>query len=227
MVKVNKNRGILMSYFSIIDLIKAGNEQKICIPITEPVSIHPDLFEFRADLCEGDPLSVLASIKAASRVPVIVTNRGGDYVKLIESGLCDLIDVDIRENRTGAGSDTMQTDIKEQWSSGQVRSGTSEQTVLELAHAAGIPVIISYHDYGQVPDDLDEIAARLRGAGAELTKLACMAHTEEDVDRMIAVDADIAIAMGEIGARSRKAAKYMTYQAYKTQTALGQQCYTA
>src|SRR5690349_2233010 len=74
-----------------------------------------------------------------------------------------------------------------------------------LAHTGGRRVVLSWHDFAGTPADLDSRAARLRGAGAELVKIAVTARRLGDVVRLQRVQAGAAIllAMGSAGLPSR------------------------
>jgi len=83
--------------------------------------------------------------------------------------------------------------------------------VLAAARAAGKPVIASYHDFAATPRDGDLLRLIEEGAasGADAIKLATMAHTAGDLDRMLGVLRAhrgrnlILIAMGPHGVASR------------------------
>lgn len=82
------------------------------------------------------------------------------------------------------------------------------------AHAEGIPVVGSYHDFAATPT-VKEMAARLQrmaALGADICKIAVMPHSRKDVVALTAacVQADdelaqpvIAIAMGTLGTATR------------------------
>ena len=74
------------------------------------------------------------------------------------------------------------------------------------------PTILSHHDLGGCPDDLDAIVAALEASGAAVNKVAFTAHGPEDALRTLDVlrackKPTIASAMGEAGFLSRILAK--------------------
>lgn len=86
--------------------------------------------------------------------------------------------------------------------------------IADRAHAEGIPVVGSYHDFAATPT-VKEMAARLQrmaALGADICKIAVMPHSRKDVVALTTacVQADdelaqpvIAIAMGTLGAATR------------------------
>ena len=92
--------------------------------------------------------------------------------------------------------------------------------IAQEAHAAGVPVVGSYHDFGGTPENAEMLAwlhamARL---GADVCKIAVMPRDIRDVSRLKAVCMQandelpqpiIAISMGELGASTRTDAEAM------------------
>ena len=79
-----------------------------------------------------------------------------------------------------------------------------------IAHAAGKTVIVSEHDFEKTPDiaHLHAIADRAHELGAHIVKIAAMAHSRQDVARLLAFASECAwpvvvIAMGDFGTISR------------------------
>jgi 3-dehydroquinate dehydratase/shikimate dehydrogenase len=65
-------------------------------------------------------------------------------------------------------------------------------------------VIVSWHDYEKVPDDVEAIASRMRAAGAFAVKIAAAARGAADLARLARLQATlgsagIVVAMGEFG----------------------------
>jgi 3-dehydroquinate dehydratase / shikimate dehydrogenase len=76
--------------------------------------------------------------------------------------------------------------------------------------AAGRGVVLSHHDFRGIPDDLDGRAAAMRATGAEVIKIAAMAHELADCVHLLAlarqqasVGPTVVLAMGEAGVTSR------------------------
>lgn len=89
-----------------------------------------------------------------------------------------------------------------------------EYVDLELDVAKQIPRfgktkrIVSYHNFKEVPKDLDQIAAQLREANADVVKFAVLAKTVADASRVLEVASHvpaptIGIAMGPLGVFTR------------------------
>ena len=170
---------------------------KICVPIvgitkeeiiTEAKSfdsIPVDVVEWRVDWFEhvfefDKGLDVLKELrKALGETPILMTFRtskeGGEKaiedaayaelnIKAAQSGYVDLIDV---EMFTG-------DEIVKQ--------------IIESAHAAGVKVVASNHDFFKTPDK-DEIVSRLRkmqDLGADIPKIAVMPQNRNDVLTLLA-----------------------------------------
>jgi 3-dehydroquinate dehydratase-1 len=172
----------------------------------------PDVVEWRVDhLADLDPVRVVAAgralVAALGGLPLLVTVRtaaeGGraavdddGYAALLlaalDAGLADLLDVEV-----GRGAGTV-------------------ASLVARAHAAGVPVVGSSHDFAGTPER-DAIVARLLGmaeAGADVLKIAVMPHDPEDVLTLLAATVEaarrtdrplITMAMGELGVASRVA----------------------
>lgn len=79
-----------------------------------------------------------------------------------------------------------------------------------IAQAAGKTVIVSEHDFEKTPshEELVHIVTESKALGAHIVKIAAMAHTREDVTRLLTFTASrpenlVTIAMGDIGTVSR------------------------
>jgi 3-dehydroquinate dehydratase-1 len=82
-----------------------------------------------------------------------------------------------------------------------------KEKVMEVARSRGARTIISFHNYSETPCGamLRDIKLRCFDGGADIAKIACMARSEEDCERLIALcDTEtIAIGMGAAGRRTR------------------------
>ncbi|AIQ50733.1 type I 3-dehydroquinate dehydratase [Paenibacillus sp. FSL R7-0331] len=170
---------------------------KICVPLVSTTlaeleaeaaalkALAPDVVEWRSDYFAE--VEDLAAVKAALEriqgllpdIPLIFTFRsareGGEqeisadyYVQLnkaaAESGWADIIDVEL------SGGEP------------QVRE------LIAAAHACGVFVIVSNHDFGGTPSE-EEIVSRLRRAqelGGDLPKIAVMPNSAGDVLTLLA-----------------------------------------
>ncbi len=78
----------------------------------------------------------------------------------------------------------------------------------------GRRVILSHHDFGGMPADLDTLSREMLGSGAEMVKLAVAAHSLTDTLTLRAIGRNtrvpvLLIAMGEAGIASRVLASWM------------------
>lgn len=197
---------------------------KICVPIVGEtreeilkeaegiVGLLADVVEWRVDWYEA--VSDFAAVKetmAALReilgeIPILFTFRtakeGGEkeiplehYIALNElaicSGLVDLIDVELF-----TGDETV-------------------QYLVSAAHAAGVKVVASNHDFEKTPSK-EEMVLRLRKMqelGADIPKIAVMPQSKKDVLTLLAATEEMAsryanrpiitISMGQMGMLSR------------------------
>ena len=90
------------------------------------------------------------------------------------------------------------------------------RTLVNAAHAQGRRALISHHDFAATPatDHMVELFSRMASLGADLPKLAVMAHSHADCFRLMEASARasdelqmpvVAIAMGAYGTLSRLA----------------------
>lgn len=181
-----------MNTVKVKDVVIGDGIPKVCVPIAAKTkdeiigealsvkNINVDMIEWRVDFFEDalDNEKVKAVLKelvpVLNNVPLIFTFRtskeGGEkaidileYIKLnkavIDTGLVDIIDV---EAFTGDKF------VKE---------------VIQYAHAAGVKVIASNHDFEKTPSK-EEIISRLKKMqlmGADIPKIAVMPKSKLDV----------------------------------------------
>jgi len=197
---------------------------KICIPLTDPnpeslkeslrtlLDSPCDLVEWRADFYENfrdeharnEALTILR--ETLQDIPLLFTIRtsreGGqaeietnEYASInrsvIGTGLADLVDVELSH-----GDDIM--------------SG-----LIACAHASGIKIVGSCHDFAKTPskDDIVKTLCRMQELGADVAKYAVMPQCERDVltllDATITMKTEhadtpvITMSMGRLGMLSR------------------------
>ena len=172
----------------------------------------PDLLEWRVDFfgAIGSPTQVLAAAAAlraeAGGIPILLTRRaereGGQpipldeddvvalYAALIASGNVDLVDYEMDNDPL------------------------SLARVRDLVHDAGLPLVLSFHDFRATPSS-EQLAARFSQAHvqrADVAKVAVMPQSMEDVHRLLGATLEasqrlpipvISMAMGGLGAVSR------------------------
>jgi 3-dehydroquinate dehydratase-1 len=109
--------------------------------------------------------------------------------------------------------------------------------IADLAHSKGCKVILSYHNYEKTPNhkDLMRVIDKMRGSGADIVKIACIANSTEDCSRVLGLYENhtklVAFCMGEIGKITRLSAPLLgapfTYASIKgKEVASGQICYS-
>lgn len=165
---------------------------KICVPVVGTTgaeikaaaeaaeAVKPDVVEWRADWFsdvedEDKVCAVLKELrKILGEIPLLFTFRtkgeGGEraldkeaYVRLnqraAESGLVDLIDAELF-----TGEDTL-------------------KELVACAHAAGVKVIASNHDFKKTPEQevITERLLRMKALGADIPKIAVMPEKKADV----------------------------------------------
>lgn len=186
-----------MNTVHVRDLEIGAGIPKICVPIVgvtrEDIiaeaktfdSIPVDVVEWRVDWFEGvfdfdQVLDVLKDLrKVLGNTPILMTFRtskeGGEKaiednayaelnIKAAQSGFVDLIDVE-----AFTGDEIV-------------------KKIIEEAHAAGVKVVASNHDFFKTPDK-DEIVNRLRKMqelGADIPKIAVMPQSKKDVLTLLA-----------------------------------------
>ena len=201
-----------------------GPRPQICVPLMAASrealleqadtvdQLQPDLIEWRVDALEeladlGAVRQTLAALRAGRpALPLLFTCRAGEeggvqtiapghrrdlYLMAISTGLADLIDIEL-------ASDPL-----------------TIRTLQKQAAAAGVRLILSFHDFGRTPDR-GVLVRKLREAeraGADIAKIAVMPSTCRDLLTLLDAACEarrrflkiplIAIAMGEGGLLSR------------------------
>jgi len=197
---------------TIVPTTGANAEQVLAQARIIGANADADLIEFRIDYLDfaTDPVRIAALGKqvavAARNKPMIVTFRtqaeGGSkpitdadysalYIKLIQAGFIDLLDVEM------------------------FRAPDVVVALVTEAHAKGIRVVMSSHDFHKTPPTA-EIIARLRRQdqlGADILKIAVMPQSPADVlvlldatSQMRATHSDkpqLTMSMGGVGAITR------------------------
>lgn len=197
---------------TIVPTTGANTEQVLEQARTIGANEDADLIEFRIDYLDfaTDPDRIAALGKqvavAARNKPMIVTFRtqaeGGNkpiadaaygalYTKLIQSGFIDLIDVEM------------------------FRAPEVVTALVTQAHANGIKVVMSSHDFHKTPSSA-EIITRLRRQdelGADILKIAVMPQSPADVLTLLDATAQmratysnkpqLTMSMGGVGAITR------------------------
>ncbi len=172
----------------------------------------PDLLEWRVDFFSGigDTNAVLAAANdirnAAGGIPILFTRRnsreGGEKIALDEprvidmyravcqSGLVDLIDFEMDNDAAHV------------------------QAVREMAKDAGLPLILSFHDFSATPPAAELVRrfARAQALGGDVAKVAVMPRAMDDVLTLLGATQTastelsipvVSMAMGGLGAVTR------------------------
>ena len=176
---------------------------KICVPIVATTKegileeakaitqLPADVGEWRVDWFDDvfDFAKVEDALKSLREVlgdmPILMTFRtskeGGEKaiedaayaelnIKAAQSGLVDMVDVEVF-----TGDEVV-------------------KSIIEGAHAAGVKVVASNHDFGKTPEK-DDIVGRLRkmqDLGADIPKIAVMPNSKKDVLTLLAATEEMA-----------------------------------
>ena len=176
-----------------------------------------DMLEVRLDLVEGDPLEVMRSIRSATNLPLIATNRwraeGGlfrgtekERIDLLcqASEYADFVDIELR------------AELKD-----------------ELMGRIDKPTIVSYHDFTRMPspEELRSTLFEISETGASIAKIAVTPGFLVDnltlLELLLKANTPLCvIAMGELGRHMRAIApiygSVLTYGYVSEATAPGQ-----
>jgi 3-dehydroquinate dehydratase-1 len=183
--------------------------------VTEASAIaakKPDLLEWRVDFFDeiADTAAVLDAGKrirqAASGIPILFTRRnateGGEPISLTEPQVVDLYRAICASGQVDLVDFEMSNDA------GHV------QQVREMSRAAGLPLILSFHDFRATPP-LGELLARFDRAqqlGADVAKIAVMPTRMDDVLTLLSATLQasralsipvVSMSMGPLGAVTR------------------------
>lgn len=192
-----------MNVVKIRNVVLGDGRPKICVPIvgvtkediiTEAKtfdSIPLDVVEWRVDWFEGvfefgKVEAVLKELRAAlGETPILFTFRtskeGGE--KAIEAKAYAALNI--------AAAKTGYVDLVD------VEAFTGDEIVkeiIEAAHAAGVKVVASNHDFDKTPDK-DDIVGRLRKMqelGADVPKIAVMPQSKKDVLTLLTATEEMA-----------------------------------
>ncbi|MBN2436138.1 MAG: type I 3-dehydroquinate dehydratase [Spirochaetes bacterium] len=87
--------------------------------------------------------------------------------------------------------------------------------IIDAARLTGCKVIISYHNYQLTPDncELNDIIDKSISYGADIVKIACLARSQKDAARLLALyqreEEMIILGMGDYGKITRVASLYL------------------
>lgn len=196
----------------VIVPITPANGEELLRQIRPAVEARPDLIEWRIDHLDDVSEESVTGLGATLRseldgIPVLVTFRTSDeggereipaddyaalYGAVIAAGVADAVDVET------------------------ARDAAAVARIVAAAHAAGVAVIGSFHDFGGTPP-VEGIVGRLVGQaelGVDICKVAVMPESAEDVLALMSATAQasarleqplITMSMGGKGVVSRLA----------------------
>jgi len=176
-----------------------------------------DMMEVRLDLVEGDPLEVMRSIRSATSLPLIATNRWSAEGGKFRGSERERIDLLIEASKYADFVDIEQrAELKD-----------------ELLGKIDKPAIVSYHDFTGMPS-IEELRSTLREiseTGASIAKIAVTPRRLSDnltlLELLLNANTPLClIAMGELGRHMRAVAPIygsaLTYGYISGATAPGQ-----
>ena len=198
---------------------------QLCVSLTSPATeaaladmrlaaAQADLVELRLDYMEELDLPALLADRPC---PVIVTNRptreGGRY----EGDEASRLEPLLRAIELGAEHIDIEHDVDL-----SAAAGWASLLTWDGQLATGAKLIISYHNFDLTPPDLWDIHQRLADTGADIVKLAVMAHDVADCAIIFDVLRraelpTICLGMGPAGLLTRiLAAKFGAYLTFAT-----------
>jgi 3-dehydroquinate dehydratase-1 len=196
----------------------------VCAPLVArtPEALHvecaavaakrPDLIEWRVDFFNriSDERAVLASAaeirSLAAGIPILFTRRslreGGERVSIDEGQVLELY------RAVCASGDVDMVDFEAASDAAHVA------WMREMTHAAGIGLVLSFHDFRATPpaDAIVERFRRAQALGADVAKVAVMPGSRTDVLALLAASAHaadelaipvVSMSMGALGAVTR------------------------
>ena len=150
--------------------------------------------EIRLDYLEDLTVEKVSFVFSSCRSDKIVTFRKKDSVSDSER-------IIMIKSAINAGASYVDADID--------NNEDFISLISEAASEAGASMIVSYHNFERTPsmDEIGKIIKRASALGADIVKIACMAETEDEAERLLSLPADrnnIVIAgMGSMGGRIR------------------------
>lgn len=176
-------------------VIKGPSLEEVSKQIAQALN-HADLVELRLDCFTRLDLADIKKLQSGCSLPMIFTLRdksqGGHYDKPEENRLADILNL---------------ASLKPDYF--DLESHVPASVVQAISfHYPEIKLIISYHNFHEMPKDLDLIYQNLRKIPAYLYKIAVKAHTSLDALRLLffAKKSDkklIVIGMGKEGQATR------------------------
>jgi 3-dehydroquinate dehydratase-1 len=185
-----------------------------------------DILELRLDMLEFSNLDelkkIIERIKLNTKLPCIATNRlqsdGGKWEGSEDERIALLVNI---------------LPFVEAVDIELSADANQRNKIVEAAKAANVTIIVSAHDFETTPaiEEMKNMLCKAHEAGADIAKLAVMAHTKQDVLDLLQATSDTekpvcTIAMGDIGKHSRIVApcygSLMTYGTISKAVAPGQ-----
>lgn len=177
----------------------------ICVSITEknPASVvelanSAEMSEIRIDLC-GLTVQTTAEVFSKLQKPAIATCRP-EYCE-------DSLRTELLKTAIMSGASFVDVEIES--------NEAFKVEILEFAKRYHCKGIISYHNYEETPSlpELNAIVESCFSQGADIAKVATMAHSQNDSARVLSLYAKysnvVALAMGDVGKITRIANLYL------------------
>lgn len=175
-----------------------------------------DIAEFRADIFEsaadsGRVVEVLAGLREGLKdMPLLMTLRTSDEGGEFSAGEEAYADINIAAVRSGYID---MVDVEAFRSDGTIKA------IIDEAHAAGVKVIASNHDFSATPEreEIKERLCRMQRTGADIVKIAVMPRCFGDVIGLLTAVREmpaehpeftcpvVAVSMSDMGMISRAA----------------------
>lgn len=205
-------RGRTLAYPAVCAPLVARTNDALVAECTAVAAKGPDLIEWRVDFFDaiGDAKKMLATAKqlkaAAHGIPILFTRRsareGGQEIAIGEEQVVQLY-------RSVSGSDLVDMlDVEMESEEAHL------EAVREMARDAGLPLVLSFHDFAATPsiDALVRRFERMQSLGADVAKIAVMPLSRDDVLALLGATLAasgkcsipiVSMAMGGLGAVTR------------------------
>lgn len=203
-------------------VIVAAISEKIIENSARAVKLGADAIEIRLDMMNQSENmhETLSQVKESFNIPIIITNRRAD-----EGGNWRASEYERIKILTRLLPDADAVDI-------ELRAPLRDNVISE-ARRLGKTIIVSHHNFKRTPppEELTRILEEEQSAGGNISKLAVMPQTPQDVLNLLQASLNATfpvciIAMGELGRHTRAIASLygskLTYASISKSTAPGQ-----
>jgi 3-dehydroquinate dehydratase-1 len=205
-------RGRALPYPAVCAPLVARNRDALLGEAAAVVAKRPDLIEWRIDFFDAiadahGVVETAAQLRQSTRgIPILFTRRsareGGERIGIDEAQVIELY----REVCASGSVDMIDFEMD--------NDARHLQAVREIGRAAGLPLVLSFHDFQATPTaaELVQRFERAHSLGAGVAKIAIMPRSADDVLTLLSATAQasrtveiplVSMAMGALGAVTR------------------------